>query len=77
MENKNHEQQTGPTIRDLYPTLTEAELKEADENLERYLAFALRLYERIQADPEAYARFKALTASDANPTMSAERSSET
>ena len=50
-----------PTIRDLYPNLTEKELAEAEDNLERYLALVLRIYERIQADPENYAHFRALT----------------
>ena len=77
MENQNRGQQDGSTIRDLYPHLDAGQLKEAEENLERYLVFALRLYERIEADPEAYARFKALTAQDPNPTMSAERSNQT
>ena len=50
-----------PTIRDLYPNFTEQELAEAEDNLERYLALVLRIYERIQADPESYAHFRALT----------------
>lgn len=52
-----------PTIRDLYPHLTESQLNEAEENLKGYLEVVLRIYKRIQADPEAYAKFKALTAS--------------
>ena len=50
-----------PTIRDLYPHLSEEQLKEAEENLERYLELLLRVFERFQADPKAYADFKALT----------------
>ena len=48
-----------PSIRDLYPQLTETELAEAEDNLDRYLALALRIFERIesqtypQADPLA------------------------
>lgn len=38
-----------PTIRDLYPTLTDPELKEAEENIERYLAIVLRIFERQEA----------------------------
>jgi len=33
------------TIRKLYPTLSEPELKEAEENLRRYFAIALDIYE--------------------------------
>src|SRR5580698_8516673 len=50
-----------PTIRDLYPNLSENELAIAEDNLEQYLLLMLRIYERIQADPESYARFRALT----------------
>jgi len=50
-----------PTIRDLYPNLSDHELAEAEENIERYLALVLRIYERIQTDPENYLRFCALT----------------
>jgi hypothetical protein len=38
------------TIRDLYPHLTHEELVEAEENIERYLEFVLRLYERLKAE---------------------------
>ena len=50
------------SIRDLYPRLNDKDLKEAEENLKQYVELELRVYERILADPEAYARFKALTA---------------
>jgi hypothetical protein len=39
--------------------LTENQLKEADENLKRYLEHALLMYKRIKSDPEGYAQFKA------------------
>jgi hypothetical protein len=52
------------TIRELYPTLSNTELEAAEENLERYLELVLRIYERIRAEPESYAQFKALTASE-------------
>ena len=51
------------TIRDLYPELCPEELCEAEDNLDRYVALMVRMYERIRQDPEAYARFKELTAS--------------
>ena len=57
------------TIRDLYPHLTDEELRVAEENLERYLELELRVYERILGDPDAYARFKALTASRTQSSM--------
>lgn len=61
MENLPSENKANPTIADLYPQLNEEQLKEADENLREYVALALRIYERICSDPEAYAEFKALT----------------
>ena len=50
------------TIRDLFPDLDEAQLREADGRVRDYLAFTVRMYDRIRSDPEAYARFKVLTA---------------
>ncbi len=37
-----------PTISDLFPGLTEQELKKSEETLERYLAIVLRIFERIE-----------------------------
>jgi len=39
-----------PSIRDLYPDLTDKELTEAEDNLERYLALVLRIFERVEAE---------------------------
>ena len=49
------------TLRGLYPDLSDDERAAADESLDRYVALILRIYERIREDPDAYARFKALT----------------
>lgn len=46
-------QKEKPTIRDLYPLLSEAELLEAENNIERYLALVLRIFERNEANPHA------------------------
>ena len=62
------------TIRALYPTLSDTELETAEENLERYIELALRIYERIRSEPESYAQFKALTASQNASSMHAQRS---
>jgi hypothetical protein len=49
--------QNSITIKELYPALTDSELAEAEDNLERYLALVLRIFERTeletcpQADP--------------------------
>jgi hypothetical protein len=40
MENRNCEQQASPTLRELYPTLTETELTEAEANFRRYIEIA-------------------------------------
>jgi hypothetical protein len=42
------------SIGDLYPHLTPEELAEADKNLEAYITFAWRVWERLETDPEAY-----------------------
>lgn len=39
-----------PTIRDLYPHLSEKELKEGEDNLDRYLTLVLRIFERLQGE---------------------------
>jgi hypothetical protein len=62
------------TIADLYPRLKEAQLQEAEENLERYLELVVRIFERIEADPVAYRQFKSLTASKPRPKMNHQRS---
>jgi hypothetical protein len=55
------EKKPAPTIRDLYPDFTPEQLAVAEDNLEQYLTLVLRIYERIQSEPESYARFRALT----------------
>lgn len=54
---------TYPELRDLYPDKDKDWLARAEENLRQYLLSSLRQYRRLCADPEAYARFKALTRS--------------
>lgn len=46
----------------LFPELGDDRLLEAQENLDRYLSLALRIYERILLDAEAYAQMRTLTA---------------
>ena len=50
------------SLRELYPKLTDSDIEEADENLRQYVALAWRVFERLERDPEAWARFEALTA---------------
>jgi hypothetical protein len=38
------------SIRDLYPSLSNDELAEAEENIDRYLAVVLRIFERLELD---------------------------
>ena len=63
MQNPERAKETEITIRNLYPHLNDEQLKEAEENLHRYLELTLRIYDRIRQDPEEYARFKSLTGS--------------
>ena len=74
MANQKSERKDGPTIGDLYPALSDQQLKESEENLERYLELALRIYDRIRSDPESYSQFRALTASRHTATIDVERS---
>jgi len=55
----------------LCPKLSPEELEEARENLRRYVVLALRVFERLESDPDAMARFDALTASRRASTMNA------
>ena len=48
-------------VRAFYPMLSEEKLRDAEDNLERYLIVVLRIYERILSDPESYAQFRKLT----------------
>lgn len=51
-----------PTLKALYPKLSEHELEQAEENIRSYLDLALRIYKRIRSDPASYRRFLKLTA---------------
>jgi hypothetical protein len=43
MDKQNHAQHIGKMIRHLYPTLTEAQLREAEANLRRYFHIAVEV----------------------------------
>lgn len=45
VENQKGEEKS-LTIRQLYPELSEEQLQEAEENLRRYFAFALKMHEQ-------------------------------
>jgi hypothetical protein len=47
-----------PTIKSLFPTLTDAEAREAEENVAAYLALVIRVYKRISQDPQALAELR-------------------
>jgi hypothetical protein len=53
----------------LFPGLTEEQYVALDAWYTRYAALIFRMYERITSDPEAYARFLALTSRPPRPTM--------
>ena len=44
-----------PTIRDLYPGLTEAEAQEAEIHLEQYLDLVRRIFERLESETQPQA----------------------
>jgi len=77
MDKKMEKIVPGSTIRDLYPSLDEIQAREAEETLDRYLALALRIHERIQLDAAAHADFKALTARGVRSTIPDEGSNPT
>jgi len=68
MEKRDAGQQP-PTIRELYPELIGAELREAEENLLGYIEETWESYQEIRLDPKRYALFKALTGTESPSTM--------
>jgi hypothetical protein len=44
-----------PTIRDLYPDLSEAELAQVEDSLEQYLALVLEIFEHLESEADAEA----------------------
>ena len=56
-------------MQELFPQLTESQLDAAADNFERYIALAVRVFNRIRNDPAAYARFKSLTEASDRSTM--------
>jgi hypothetical protein len=56
-------------LKQLFPSLAEAEYASLDAWYSAYAALILRMYERITNDPEAYADFLALTSRPSRPSM--------
>lgn len=54
---------TFPTLRDIYPDLTEDELAIAEDNLDRYIEITLAIYERVRSSAAQYVEFQTLTRS--------------
>jgi hypothetical protein len=44
--------------RSLFPSLTEEQSKQAEENIEQYLTVVIRIYNRISRDSEALAELR-------------------
>jgi hypothetical protein len=63
-----------PAIRRLYPDLGPKELLIAEERLDEYLRFTMRMYEQIASDPQSYREFKTLTKRKFGSTIDRERS---
>jgi hypothetical protein len=61
------------SIKDLYPNLSEEELRIAEENLDQYLEVVLRIYERILSDPEAYSKMERLLGERSNKHQHSDR----
>ncbi len=59
---------------DLFPEIPVSEREEARANLDAYLALAMRIHDRLEAEAAALAS-AALTESAEDPTMDTERSS--
>lgn len=52
---KHHDKPELPTIRDLFPDLSEEQLKEVEETFHGYLEAVWRIYERLERErPEVF-----------------------
>jgi len=60
----------------LFPGLGPEDYAQLDAWYTGYAALILRIYERLTADPEAYARFRALTDLPPGPTMTSKAESK-
>jgi len=60
---KQPSEKTPISLEDLYPNLSPHQLRVADENLTAYLALVLRIYLRMEQDPEAMKEFRRLISS--------------
>lgn len=47
---------SAPTIKQLYPGLTERELQEAVQNIDDYLLVVVRIYERLEREKQEIVR---------------------
>ena len=59
MQDHTQKEPAGPVFRDLYPTLNDQELKEAERNFTRYFEIALDIYRELHATAEAVDSFPA------------------
>lgn len=68
----NSDNENVPTLKELYPELSNDELKEAEENLRRYVAVVLRIHDRLERK-QSNGR-KNLTRENNDDAMTTERS---
>lgn len=54
-----HDNKPPFSLAELSPGQTPGSYVEAQENVDRYLALIIRIYDRIIADPEAHAKLRA------------------
>ena len=74
MTDKKRNKESQLLLRELYPHLSEEELKQVGETLWEYVSQTVQQYERIYNDPAAYAEFKQLTSKGKHARMKGERS---
>ena len=65
----NPADRTVARLKKLFPDLSETQYANLDRWYTGYAALILRMYERITNDPDAYARFLALTDPPSRPSM--------
>jgi hypothetical protein len=77
MPTQREQHDGAPTLRDLYPHLTDAGVADAENRFDRYIELALRIFERLAADPTYPENLRALTAERGELTMNPESVDQT
>lgn len=69
MQSPHSNDQTHLGLGEICPHLSDSDLRQASENLDRFLAVVIQILTRVLTDPEASSRLRRLTTSNVNASM--------